>query len=77
MHPVLVPRTARSPSIMSMNEWLNRYDSFLENIWNSMRTYIESNTNSYISNPDEVIYRLEVYLYKTSINKFRRYTVIK
>jgi hypothetical protein len=76
--PPLVPKMARSPSVMSLDDWYSRHEYFVECIWNCLRTHLERGSGSrHMSNPDEVYDRLVHYLYKTSLNRFCRFNLIK
>jgi hypothetical protein len=76
--PPLVPKMARSPSVMSLDEWYSRHEYFVECIWKCVCTHVERGAcRSSMSNPDEVYDRLVRYLYRTSLNRFYSFNLIK
>jgi hypothetical protein len=73
--PVLIPRI-RNENTMSMRAWILKYEYFIDCIWNCIMNYIK-NHGGVIHDPDDMLRRLELYLYRTSINKYYNYDLLK
>lgn len=74
---VVIPRL-RNPTMLSKREWHQRYEYFIDCIWNYILNYVTTSTHSaYISNQEELKRILIDYLYETSANKFRNYDLLK
>jgi hypothetical protein len=74
---IAVPRL-RNPVLLSRREWYQKYEYFIECIWNCVVNYVMTSTQgAYIVNQDELRDILVDYLYDTSANKFRNYDLLK
>jgi hypothetical protein len=61
---------------MPKSAWLEKYEYFINCIWNCICHFIERHggtINDYVG----MRYRLEMYLYKTCINKYYSYILLK
>lgn len=61
---------------MPMHIWYQRYEYFIDCIWDCICNCI-ANHGGLINDYKSMRYRLEVYLYKTSLNKLYKYHLLK
>lgn len=74
---IAVPRL-RNPVLLSRREWYQKYEYFIDCIWNCILNYVATSTHgAYINNQDELKQLLIEYLYETSANRFRNYDLLK